>query len=148
MAIKRYFLSKDNTITNAYKSNLITRGTGSNMGASDILETFVIQGQTSASLNASTAEQSRVLLQFDMQEVLSDITNGTVPSSSVEYRLKLFNAPHGDTTPLSYSLDLHMVNGAWTEGRGLDMDSYTDFGESNWEFARAGAACAARPLPT
>ena len=140
MAIKRYFLSKDNTITNAYKSNLITRGTGSNMGASDILETFVIQGQTSASLNASTAEQSRVLLQFDMQEVLSDITNGTVPSSSVEYRLKLFNAPHGDTTPLSYSLDLHMVNGAWTEGRGLDMDSYTDFGESNWEFARAGAA--------
>jgi len=108
------------------------------MGASDILETFIIQGQTSASVNASTAEQSRLLLQFNMQELLSDVTSGLVPSSSVEYRLKLFNTPHGDTTPLSYSLDLHMVNGAWTEGRGLDMDSYTDFGESNWQYASDG----------
>lgn len=138
MAIKRYYLTKDNTITNAYKPNLVTRGTGSNMGASDILETFVIHGQTSASLNATSAEQSRLLLEFDIQEIISDVSQGTVPSSSVEYRLKHFNAPHGDTTPLSYSLNLHMVDGAWTEGRGLDMDAYTDFGESNWEFARAG----------
>ena len=49
MGIKRYFASKDNTITNAFAENLTTRGTGSNMGAADILETFVIHGQTSAS---------------------------------------------------------------------------------------------------
>ena len=41
MAIKRYFANKDNTVTNAFKENLITRATGSNMGVSDILETFV-----------------------------------------------------------------------------------------------------------
>lgn len=140
MAIKRYFLTKDNTITNAFESNLITRGTGSNMGASDILETFVIHGQTSASIDATSAEQARVLLEFDMDALLSDISTGLVPSSSVEYRLKMFNAPHGNTTPLSYSLNLHMVNAAWTEGNGLDMDNYSDMGESNWLNSRDGTA--------
>ena len=38
MAIKRYFAEADNTITNAYKEDMVTRGTGSNMGQSDILE--------------------------------------------------------------------------------------------------------------
>ena len=31
MAIKRFFATKDNTITNAFEENLTTRGTGSNM---------------------------------------------------------------------------------------------------------------------
>ena len=38
MAIKRYYATKDNTITNAFKSNLTTRGVSGNMGQSDILE--------------------------------------------------------------------------------------------------------------
>ena len=40
MTIKRYFAEADNTITNAFQQNLTLRGTGSNMGASDILEVF------------------------------------------------------------------------------------------------------------
>tara|TARA_R110000796_G_scaffold67777_9_gene155627 strand:+ start:3104 stop:4585 length:1482 start_codon:yes stop_codon:yes gene_type:complete len=139
MAIKRYFLTKDTTITNAFKSDLLTRGTGSNMGASDILETFVIHGQTSASVNATNAEQSRVLVQFPIVQLLDDITTGIVPSSSVSYHLRMFNAPHGDTTPLSYSLDFSMVSGAaWAEGRGLDMEQYSDLGEANWVAAIEG----------
>ena len=139
MSIKRYYLTKDNTITNAFKSNLQTRGTGSNMGASDILEAFVIHGQTSASISADNAEQSRILIEFDMEQVLSDISDGTVPSSSVDYVLKMYNAPHASTTPLSYSLDVSIIKtNAWTEGRGLDMDNYSDEGESNWVFASSG----------
>ena len=57
MAIVRYTASADNTITNAFKPNLLNRATGSNMGASDVLETFVIHGQTSGSINATNAEQ-------------------------------------------------------------------------------------------
>ena len=45
MCIKKYIADKDNTITNAFRSNLTTRGTGSNMGASDILEIFSIYGK-------------------------------------------------------------------------------------------------------
>ena len=48
MAIKRYIANADNSITNAFKENLTTRGTGSNAGAADILETFSIYGQVSS----------------------------------------------------------------------------------------------------
>tara|TARA_A100001515_G_scaffold144389_1_gene148285 strand:+ start:988 stop:2514 length:1527 start_codon:yes stop_codon:yes gene_type:complete len=133
MAVKRYFASKDNTITNAFKANLITRGTGSNMGASDILEAFVIHGQTSASINADNAEQARILIQFPVEDIVTDISNGTVPSSSVEYRLVMTNAPHADSTPIDYGLEVAMVSGAsWIEGTGLDMEEYTDRGVCNW----------------
>ena len=133
MGIKRYYAVADNTITNAFKEDLITRATGSNMGASDVLETFVIHGQTSASISATNAEQARILIQFPIDKLLTDISDGVVPSSSVEYRLKMFNAPHANTTPLSYSLDVAMISKPWSEGRGLDMDEYTDIGSSNWE---------------
>ena len=70
MGIKKYYATKDNTITNAFKANLTTRGTGSNMGASDILEAFVIHGQTNDTItatpsagNATAAEQSRIIIQ-------------------------------------------------------------------------------------
>ena len=137
MGIKRYYAEIDNTITNALENNLQTRGTGSNMGASDILKAFVIHGQTSASIDSQNAEQSRIILQFDMDEILLDIENGAVPSSSVNYFLKLYNAPHGNTTPLSYSLDVSMLKESWSEGTGLDMENYSNLGESNWEFATA-----------
>ena len=133
MAIKRYYATKDNTITNAFKSNLLTRGTGSNMGASDVLEAFVIHGQTSGSINATNAEQARILISFPVDEMVSDINAGTVPSSSVEYRLIMTNAPHGDSTPIDYHLEVAMISGAdWQEGTGLDMDEYTDLGVCNW----------------
>ena len=132
MAIKRYYASEDNTITNAFEENLITRGTGSNMGAADILEAFVIHGQTSASIDADNAEQSRIIVRFPVDDIINDISAGIIPSSSVDYRLKLFNAPHGNSLPLSYSLDVHTISASWSEGTGLDMENYTDLGASNW----------------
>ena len=63
MAIKRYFANKDNTISNAFRSDLETRGTGSNMGASDILEVFSIYGQA----NSSSVELTRFLIEFPMK---------------------------------------------------------------------------------
>ena len=141
MAIKRYFASQDNTITNAFKANLRTRGTGSNMGASDILEAFVIHGQTTASIDAANAEQARILIQFPVDSIISDVTDGIVPSSSVEYRLKMLNAPHGDSLPYEYPLKVAVVSGNfWSEGRGLDMNEYTDFGVCNWISSSEGIA--------
>jgi len=42
MAFKKYFATKDNTITNAFKADLEFRATGSNMGAADSIEVFNI----------------------------------------------------------------------------------------------------------
>ena len=142
MGIKKYYATKDNTITNAYQANLSTRGTGSNMGASDILEAFVILGQTNDTItatpsagNATAAEQSRIIIEFPVSTISSDMTAGTLPSSSgsIKFYLNMYNAPHGNTTPLSYSLDVYMLSQSWSEGRGLDMNNYTDLGFSNWE---------------
>ena len=133
MTIKRYFAIADNTITNAYKENLITRGTGSNMGQADILEVFSIYGQ----VTTSSAEASRVLLQFNTTSISSDRTAGTIPTSgSVKFYLNMFNAPHAETLPVDYTLTVSAVSQSWEEGYGLDMETYSDLTHdstgSNW----------------
>ena len=61
MGIKKYFASADTTITNAFRESLQARGTGSSMGASDILEVFSIYGQskTTGSHSDFSSELSR-----------------------------------------------------------------------------------------
>jgi hypothetical protein len=134
MAIKRYKASKDNTITNAYKLNLSTRGTGSNMGASDILEVFSIYGQQTT----SSAELSRILLQFPVDTVSADRLAGIIPAvGSASFYLRMFNARHSEQLPKDFTVNVLAVSQSWQEGFGLDMESYTDETEdaiegSNW----------------
>ena len=143
MAIKRYYASADNTITNAFQSNLRTRGTGSNMGLSDILEVFSIYGQASS----GSQELSRVLIKFDLSgsanTIKVDRTNGTLPASGqVDFYLRMFNAEHGQTLSKDAILVVQALQKDWDEGRGLDMEEYTDFtngnGGCNWEYAQDG----------
>jgi hypothetical protein len=141
MAIKRYIASADNTITDAYQMDLETRGTGSNMGAADTLESFYIYGQISSSAG-TTAEKSRILVQFDIDRMNEDRTNGLVPiSGSVAWYLNMYNAPHSFTLPKDFKMVIKACSGSWQEGRGLDLDNYTDQTYegvgSNW--ARKGA---------
>ena len=107
--IKRYFATKDNTITNAFEENLVTRGTGSNMGASDILEVFSIYGQESS----ASAELARSLIEFDTTELQADRDALSVPvSGGVSWYLKMYNAPHSQTDPqdsLCLSLQYHLL---------------------------------------
>ena len=138
MSILRYTASLDNTITNAFEEDLSTRGTGSNMGASDILETFSIYSQaTSASV-----ELSRILIQFPTAQIASDRSTGKLPASgSVTWKLKMYNAAHYETVPSSYTLQVSAISASWEEGLGLDMENYSDLTEddvgSNW-INRAG----------
>jgi len=138
MSIKRYTAIKDNTITNALKSNLVGRGTGSNMGASDVLETFSIYGQTfSGSLPATAStELSRILVKFQVtgsNSIKSDRSAGTIPKSgSVSFYLRLFNTKHAFTVPRDFTLAVHPVSRSWAEGAGLDMEEYSDLGNCNW----------------
>ena len=137
MAIKRYFAIKDNTITNAFKENLTSRATTSNMGASDILEVFSIYGQASS----ASSELSRVLVEFDTSELSTDRANNVLPASgNVSFYLKLSNAPHGQTLPKSFTLMAQPVSASWNEGTGLDMELYKDIGKSNWVSASSTAA--------
>jgi hypothetical protein len=143
MTILRFTASADTTISNAYEFNLSTRGTGSNMGQSDILEVFSIYGQDSGSSGLSS-ELSRILVQFPISEISSKRAAGTIPASgSVNFVLKLYNAEHGETVPRNYKLVVSPVSQSWEEGLGLDMANYTDLTYdkegTNWINAGRGA---------
>ena len=139
MGIKRYIANSDNTITNAFEADLSTRGTGSNMGASDILEIFTIYGQSSGS-SGYTTEESRILINFPISNITSDRTAGYIPvSGGTNFVLKMYNAIHSSTTPTQYNLTIAPISRSWTEGFGLDMDEYKDLGVSNWISASSTA---------
>ncbi len=117
MAIKRYIANADTTITNAYKSTLTSRGTGSNMGESDVLEVFSIFGQAST----SSVEKSRALINFPISTISTDRTNGDIPESgSVKFFLKCSIAltvklcQNNSTSRSFRSLDLGMKAKVWT----------------------------------
>ena len=148
MAVKRYYAKSDNTITNAFEENLTTRGTGSNMGASDILEVFSIYAQA----NSSSAEESRALLKFNAtastNSITADRTAVVIPASgSVSFYLRMFNAKHGQTLPKDFTMDISAVSGTWEEGTGLDMEGYKDKDDSNWTNA-VGTSVAASSTAT
>jgi len=123
MAIKKYFATKDNTITTAFRSNLVSRGTDANMGASDILEVFSIYGQAAA----TSGELARTIISFSTNDILADRDAGSIPESgSVSFFLNLYNAPHSQTVPKGMQLQISPLTTPWQEGFGLDMDEYKD----------------------
>jgi hypothetical protein len=137
MGVKRYIASQDATITNAFKENLTARAVSSNMGASDILETFVLYAQSTT----SSLEASRFLLDFPVTSIAADRTSGAIPASgSVSFYLKLSNAPHGETLPKDFELVVEPVSSSWIEGHGQDMEKYADAGVVNWLSASSGSA--------
>jgi len=144
MGIQRYSASLDTTITNAYKMNLTSRATGSNMGLADSLEVFSIYGQASA----TSSELSRILIKFPVSgstgSIGADRDAGKIPKSgSVNFFLKMYNAEHPFTLPKDFDLNVVAISGTWEEGYGLDMDEYTDetyddYG-ANWVNAASGS---------
>ena len=142
MGLKRYTGSADNTIVNAYQSNLTTRGTGSNMGQSDVMEVFSIYARQTPSSSAAQGSQelARALVKFPVTTISADRTAGTVPASgSVNFYLKLYNAKHSKTVPENYTMIIQAVSRSWQEGSGLDMENYLDLTKgnvgSNWIYA-------------
>ena len=125
MPILRYTASADTTITNAFKAYNVSsiRATGSNMGASDILETFSIYGQYST----SSSELSRILVKFPVTgatSIKTDRDASLIPasgSSALKFYLRLFNARHDEQLPENLTLSIFPVSRDWEEGTGLDL---------------------------
>jgi len=140
MALIRYTASADTTIANAFQSNLNIRASGSNMGASDILEVFSVYGRETT----SSQELSRVLIKFPVTDISTDRTNSIIPASgSVSFYLRLFNAEHSKTVPEDFTLMVRPVAQSWQEGVGLDLEDYKDVTKglpgANWMSASNAA---------
>jgi|DEB0MinimDraft_3_1074331.scaffolds.fasta_scaffold19399_2 hypothetical protein len=134
MAILRYTASADNTIVNAYQPNLTTRGTGSNAGQADVLETYSIYGRQQASSSATSGSQelSRILIKFPITDITADRSAGKIPASgSVNFYLKVYNAETSKTVPRNYALEVLPIAQDWQEGSGLDLENYSDLTRGN-----------------
>ena len=145
MSLKRYAATADNTITNAYQSDLTTRGTGSNIGAADSLEVFSIFGQATS----SSYEKTRMLIKFpvvsadetnSIVSIATDRANGKIPASgSVDFYLRMFNVRTDQTLPREFYLMTVPVSQSWQEG--IDLENYKDLTYdgtgSNWINASA-----------
>ena len=146
MAIKRYISYADNTITNQFNEALSKRMTSSNSGLADSLEIFKIYGQ----VNSDTVEQSRILIKFPINEttldpsvttIKQDRDAGNIPAAgSVKFFMKLCDVNHPDTVPRNFKLVAHPITIDWQEGSGIDLDNYTDIGQSSWLSASTSTA--------
>ena len=144
MSILQLTASKDNTITNAFLPDVVTRAEYSNMGAADSLEVFSLYYSSSAGLDP---QKSRILIKFPLEQFVSARASGKLPASgSVNFYLKLSNVEHPYTVPSQYWLTVKPVSASWDEGTGLDMESYGDYGSkgtsgygSNWQYATSDA---------
>ena len=145
MAIKKYTALADNTITNAWLSDLTTRATGSNMGKADILEIYsIFQRAYTSSAENKQVELSRALIQFPVTSIAADRSSGVLPASgNVNFYLKLYNAETSNTVPTNFTLSVRPVSQSWQEGTGLDTVNYLDFTVgntgSNWVQRQQGS---------
>jgi len=131
MTIKKYIADADTTITDAFKPNLQTRATGSNMGLSDAVEVFSLYGQTfsAGAPPVGSVEKCRFLMKFPVSTIITDRAAGTIPApGSVSFVLNIYNAVTPHTLPKDFVVNIFATSAEWTEGDGLDMEDYSDPG--------------------
>jgi|TARA_R110000824_G_scaffold37055_2_gene114285 hypothetical protein len=137
MAVKIFTAIADTTITNAFldSAGFQTRATGANMGLADSLEMYSVYGRASSSFGSGqSAELSRILIKFpvttaddSVNSIQAKRTSGEIPASgNVSFYLKMYNVAHADTLPLGAKVNVFAVSSSWEEGRGVDLDTYSD----------------------
>jgi hypothetical protein len=132
--IYRIFPTADTWITNFKVGNVPQ--TASNHGASEIANLFVV-APTSNSLGYSSGSLSHILTKFDLSEITALTASLQAPSAGIQYRLRLKDAPHAQTLPSSYDVEVLPISQSWDEGNGLDDDDFTDLGYANWVRAKS-----------
>lgn len=128
--IYRIFPQKDTFITNFKKSTVAQ--TGSNFGSSEILHLFKVS-PLSTSSGIISGSVSRILMKFDTSEISELTASRSVPAENVSYRLRLKNARHAKTLPSSFDVEVSRLTQDWDEGRGHDVDNFSDKGFANWD---------------
>lgn len=136
MPITKYTASADTTIVNAYYPDSLTRAVYANLGSADSLEIFSIY------ISGSETQKARTLVQFPVSAISASRVSGSLPASgSVNFYLKLYNVQHPETLPNKYYIAIDPVSSSWDEGFGLDLENYSDKGQSgsigygvNWKY--------------
>lgn len=131
----RIFSQKDTFVTN-YKLNSVPR-TGSNFGDSEILHVYKEAGISGSSGIAASASLAHILTKFDVNEYLSVSSSLDVPIENPVFFLRMFDAQHDHELPSSFDMEIQALSQDWDEGRGRDVDFFSDLGYANWVKAKS-----------
>ena len=110
---------------------ITSKSVTSNFGASPILEVW-----TRWNDDTNKKDMARILIQFALSSLSSSIVNkGSIPDprsdSNVSAFICMTNTKHGDTQATNFTLDVFPLTAAWSEGSGLDNDTYSNTGFAN-----------------
>lgn len=113
----RIYPKKDCFVTNFPVDGI--RATDANVGRSEIIQIFKIAS------SPNSGSYAHALFLFDHDQFLT-------AAVSASYTLALFDAIHDDSTPSSFDLTVIPQTQNWDEGKGQDVDYFTDLGVANW----------------
>lgn len=133
--IYRIFGLKDTFITN-HKLNNVPR-TGSNFGSSEILHVYKQAGLSGGVGYSASSSIARIITKFDLGSISDMMSTGDMPLSGVFYFLRLASATHDKTLPYSFDIEVQALTQDWDEGRGRDVDFFSDKMTANWDKAKS-----------
>jgi hypothetical protein len=122
--------AKDTFITNAIVSVRDT-AENSNMGLAGALSIFHFSGTNNLQL-IDINQNSRILMEFDLESLDSYVDVGMGSLLSATYYLQMFDAPVNEFLPGAFHLVAQRVSGSWLEGNGFDLQAYSQLGAVNW----------------
>lgn len=124
----RISASKDNFITN--KQVRGTAVTASNAGASEVLQIFA---------TVAPAQTASALIAFQTASVLAAYSS-SYASGSIQWMLHLSNVETENPNAGSFDIIVLPLEIDWDEGKGQDIDYWTDKSNSNWTYAKNATA--------
>lgn len=140
---------KDTYITNRVINSV--RSYNTNVGLAGTIDLFKLYGATTSG-SVSNIELTRGLIHFDISELRSMVTAGTVNPSHTSFfaKIKLFDVYGGQPTPSNFVLNVNPLSRSFDEGRGKDVVFYGDYDAANfltaslatgsWVFSGCGAS--------
>ena len=128
MAIYRIYPEKDTFVS----SDPNTAGLYSNFGKDEILE---IGGYPDPS-DPDTGRTNRALIQFNISEIKSTISNKVSGSYSASLNMYLASATE---IPANFTIKAHPISASWTEGTGRDGDDPINRTGVSWKYRNIAA---------
>lgn len=117
MAIIRIYPTQDTSIVSGDPATPMLSASLSNFGASEIMSLF-----------RWDLDVAEMLLKFQQSEI------NAIPSGS-DVLLHISDAQHSDTLPAGYTVVIRPIEQTWSEGGGVDIDTYLDIGAANYVYA-------------
>jgi len=118
--------SKDTFITNKKVRGVAV--TASNAGASEILQVFK---------TVSPAQSANIIIAFPTASALQ-VYSSSYGSGSISWYLTMKNVETENPNAGAFDLEIIPMTTDWDEGKGHDLDYWTDKGYANWSAGKNG----------